>query len=213
MHIPTKFQQHDPALLNDIIVTYPFATLITHSDQGLEVNHIPFYLDQNRDKEFIQGHIATANPLWKNVNDKSEVLIVFQGPNCYISPNHYPTKNETGKAVPTWNYVAVHVRGVMSYIHDEEWKLNMINNLTSQHEAGQPSPWSISDAPEIYIQKMLPAIVGLEIKVTSITGQWKLSQNQPERNIRGVIAGLYQNSDSNSQKVAGLVNQRAIETC
>ena len=131
----------------------------------------------------------------------------------YISPNYYPTKKETGKVVPTWNYVTVHVKGVMSYIHDEKWKLNMLNNLTNQHEVGQPNPWSISDAPEEYIQKMIPAIVGLEIKALSITGQWKVSQNQPEQNKQGVAAGLSQESESDSQKIAELVKGHTIETC
>ena len=213
MHIPKKFKQNDPNHLKDIILKYPFATLITNSDSGLEANHIPIFLNQSKGKDILQGHIAKVNPLWKNLKDKSEVLVVFNGPNCYISPNYYPTKKETGKVVPTWNYVTVHVKGVMSYIHDEKWKLNMLNNLTNQHEVGQPNPWSISDAPEEYIQKMIPAIVGLEIKALSITGQWKVSQNQPEQNKQGVAAGLSQESESDSQKIAELVKGHTIETC
>ncbi len=213
MHIPKKFKQNDQNHLKDIIIKYPFATLITNSDAGLEANHIPLFLNQSNGKDVLQGHIAKANPLWKNLKDKSEVLVVFNGPNCYISPNYYPTKKETGKAVPTWNYVTVHVKGVMSYIHDEKWKLNMINNLTNQHEAGQPIPWSTLDAPEEYIQKMISAIVGLEIEALSITGQWKLSQNQPEQNKQSVVAGLSQEIESDSQKIAELVKGHAIETC
>jgi transcriptional regulator len=212
MHTPKTFQQNDPQHLHDIIINYPFATLVTHSQSGLEVNHLPFFLKQSKGKTILQGHIAKANPLWKNLNDNADVLLVFHGPNCYISPNHYPTKKETGKAVPTWNYVVVHVKGTLSFIHDQSWKLNMINNLTNQHEAEQENPWSISDAPEIYIEKMLTAIVGLEIEVLSITGKWKLSQNQPERNKQGVVTGLSQANDSDLRKVAELVKKYAIET-
>jgi transcriptional regulator len=211
MHTPKTFQQNDSVHLQEIMVNYPFATLVTHSQSGLEVNHLPFFLTKSKEKELLQGHISKANPLWKNLNDNAEVLLVFHGPNCYISPNHYPTKKETGKAVPTWNYVVVHVKGTLSFIHDQAWKLDMINNLTNQHEAEQDNPWSISDAPEIYIEKMLPAIVGLEIEVLSITGQWKLSQNQPEKNKQGVVAGLSKANDIDLNKIAKLVKKYAIE--
>ncbi len=215
MHIPRKFEQSDLVQCKELIDNYPFATLITHSESGLEANHIPFLLKQSKGKNVLQGHIAKVNNLWKSVKNEADVLVVFNGPNCYITPNHYPTKKEHGKAVPTWNYVTVHVKGIMSYIHDKEWNLNMINNLTHHQEANQPTPWSLSDAPGDYIQKMLPAIVGLEIEVLSIKGQWKVSQNQPEKNKQGVISGLSREAEhsiqnSDSQKIAELVKQHAI---
>ncbi|ANG65288.1 transcriptional regulator [Marinobacterium aestuarii] len=205
MHNPKNFQQNDRAQLEGLIREYPFATLMTHSASGLEANHLPVLLCEKDGKAVLQAHIARANPLWKTLPDKSDVLVVFNGPNCYISPNHYPTKQETGKAVPTWNYVVVHVKGVMSYIQDKDWLLAMINRLTDQHEAGQQRPWSTADAPEEFIQKMLPAIVGLEIEISAITGQWKLSQNQPERNRRGVVAGLSGESGDQYRTIAELV--------
>jgi transcriptional regulator len=207
MHIPKVFQQNDSIHLQDIMVKYPFASLITHSETGVEVNHIPFFLDKSTGKAVLQGHIAKANPLWKNVKDKSDVLLVFHGPNCYISPNLYPTKKENGRAVPTWNYVAVHVKGVMLTRFDDQFKLDMLNNLTHQHEQNQESPWSINDAPEQYIKRMLPAIVGLEVQIESITGQWKVSQNQPEINKQGVIAGLSKEQTSDAIKIAELVQE------
>lgn len=205
MHCPKIFQQNDDIHLQDIIVNYPFASLVTHSGAGIEVNHIPFILDKSKDQCVLQGHIAKANPLWKTVKDKADVLLVFHGPNCYISPNHYPTKKEHGRAVPTWNYVAVHVKGSLSYRFDDAFKLKMLNNLTRQHEADQATPWSIEDAPEQYIQRMLPAIIGLEIQIISITGQWKVSQNQPEINKQGVIDGLQQEQTHDAHKIAALV--------
>ena len=205
MHIPKTFEQNEQTHLHDIIAKHPFATLICHSESGIEVNHIPFFLDKSNGKYVLQGHIAKANPLWKSVNEQSEVVLVFHGPNCYISPNHYPTKKENGRAVPTWNYVAVHVKGALQYRFNDEFKLNMLDNLTKQHEAEQEEAWSIHDAPAQYINRMLPAIVGLEIQITSITGKWKVSQNQPEVNKQGVIAGLSKQNSNDAQEIATLV--------
>tara|TARA_R110002094_G_C4874351_1_gene208666 strand:- start:372 stop:1004 length:633 start_codon:yes stop_codon:yes gene_type:complete len=205
MHIPKKFEQTDTAQLEGLIRDYPFATLVTDSESGIEATHLPVVLMEVAGKKVLQAHIAKANPLWKTVSDRSEVLIIFNGPNCYISPNHYPTKRETGESVPTWNYVVVHVKGVISFVQDEAWLQTAVDNLTAQHELRQAIPWTTSDAPEGYIEKMLSAIVGLEIEITSITGQWKLSQNQPDKNRLGVIAGLSSESESQYQKVAELV--------
>ena len=205
MYTPKAFEQNDPDHLHDIIAKHPFATLISHSESGIEVNHIPFFLDKSNGKYVLQGHIAKANPLWKTVNEQSEVVLVFHGPNCYISPNFYPTKKENGRAVPTWNYVAVHVKGVLQYRFNDEFKLNMLDNLTTQHEAEQEEPWSIHDAPEQYIKRMLPAIVGLEIQITAITGKWKLSQNQPQVNKQGVVEGLFKQNTNDAQEIATLV--------
>lgn len=205
MHVPKAFQQDDPVALHELMVKYPLASLIAYSATGIEVNHIPFFLNKSKGKLSLQGHIAKANPLWKLIKDKSQVLLVFHGPNCYISPNYYPTKKEQGKVVPTWNYVAVHVKGLLSYRFDTEFKLDMLNNLTIQHEQNQEKPWSITDAPMQYIQRMLAAIVGLEIEILSITGKWKVSQNQPEINKQGVVSGLSNEKTTNALSMADLV--------
>lgn len=205
MYIPKKFQQSDTTALKAMIVEYPFATLINCSELGVEANHIPLMLQQVEGKDVLQGHIAKANPLWKNMAEKTEVLIVFNGPNCYISPNYYPTKMATGKAVPTWNYVAVHVKGLISFVHDKTWNLNLLDSLTTHHEAQQPEPWSIEDAPKEYIEKMLPAIVGIEIDITSIIGKWKVSQNQADINKQGIYNALSGDVKSNALKIAKLV--------
>jgi transcriptional regulator len=205
MHIPSKFKQNEESTLLEIIREYPFATLITNSESGIEATHLPVILAKTDGKNIIQAHIARANKIWKSVKEDSEILLVFNGPNCYISPNYYPTKAEAGKAVPTWNYVVVHVKGHISFIHDEKWIYNMIDSLTNEHESMQEMPWSISDAPDTYINKMLPAIVGIEISVSSMEGQWKLSQNQPEVNKFGVIKGLLENGEL---KVSELVNDQ-----
>lgn len=205
MHTPIKFQQNEDSQLKSIIREYPFATLITYSESGIEATHLPVTLIDMGEKSIIQAHIARANKLWKSVKEGSEILLIFNGPNCYVSPNYYPTKKESGKAVPTWNYVVVHVKGVISFIHDEKWIYNMIDSLTKEHEAKQDVPWSMSDAPDTYINKMLPAIVGIEIVIDSFEGQWKLSQNQPEVNQVGVIQGLLEKGQACDRKVSELV--------
>ena len=205
MFIPTKFKQENIEDLVMLMQQYSFATLITQSEVGIEATHLPMIVVKKSDEFYLKAHIAKANPLWKSVANGSGVLVIFNGPNCYISPNNYPTKKETGKAVPTWNYVVVHVNGVISFIHDSEWIYNAIETLTTIHESGQPAPWSISDAPYEYIQRMLPAIVGIEIEVSSITGQWKLSQNQPEVNQRGVAETLAASTDSSVSEIASMI--------
>ncbi len=205
MYIAKKFQQSDSTVLKALIAEYPFATLISCSELGIEANHIPLMFKQVDGKDVLQGHIAKANPLWQSMAEKAEVLIVFNGPNCYISPNYYPTKMVTGKAVPTWNYVAVHVKGHISFVHDNTWNLNLLDSLTTQHEAQQPEPWSIEDAPKAYIDKMLPAIVGIEVDITSIVGKWKVSQNQVEINKQGIFSALSNDTESHARKIAALV--------
>ncbi|WP_226664597.1 FMN-binding negative transcriptional regulator [Microbulbifer aggregans] len=205
MYIPKAFQQEDPALLDQLIKDFPFGTLVTHTESGLDAQHLPFLLADEQHKKVLKAHISKGNPLWKQVQEDSEVLAIFHGPNGYVSPNFYPTKLESGKGVPTWNYAVVHVKGRVRFTQDPEWIKSLIDELTAQHEASQEKPWSTADAPGGYIEKMLPAIVGLEIEVTSITGKWKLSQNQPEQNQQGVIAGLATRAQPQELTLSGLM--------
>ncbi|MGO2342374.1 FMN-binding negative transcriptional regulator [Vibrio litoralis] len=190
MHKLKVFQQSNIEHLHQIINDYPFSTLMVSTKSGIEVDHLPMILTIDDGVVRLQGHIAKANPLAKLVNDETKATIIFHGPNCYISPNYYPTKKENGKAVPTWNYIVVHVTGAIKCIHDNDWKLDFLNRLTDKHESNSDEPWSISDAPQEYIEKMLPAIVGLEVQIESIEGKWKVSQDKPEINQQGVVEGL-----------------------
>ncbi|MGO2498079.1 MAG: FMN-binding negative transcriptional regulator [Vibrio litoralis] len=190
MHKLKVFQQSNIEHLHQIINDYPFSTLMVSTESGIEVDHLPMILTIDDGVVCLQGHIAKANPLAKLVNDETKATIIFHGPNCYISPNYYPTKKENGKAVPTWNYIVVHVTGAIKCIHDNDWKLDFLNRLTDKHESNSDEPWSISDAPQEYIEKMLPAIVGLEVQIESIEGKWKVSQDKPEINQQGVVEGL-----------------------
>ena len=208
MHIPKQFKQEDKAKIKTLIADYPLAALIFKNANGLEANHIPLQLTQTNDQEWtLIGHIARGNPMWKNVEDKADILVIFQGPQSYITPNWYPTKQEHKKVVPTWNYAAIHIHGALSFIHETQWKIDMLNSLTNQMEADQAKPWQLSDAPEDYVEKQLNAIVGIEISVNQIEGKWKLSQNQPEQNRMGVIQGLSQSERLEAQAMSKVMNQ------
>ncbi|MDU0112700.1 FMN-binding negative transcriptional regulator [Psychrosphaera aquimarina] len=206
MYAPNNFKQTDIRELIAIMREYPFATLITHSISGIEANHLPVTIVESDGGMAIHAHIAKANKLWQSVEQGADVLLIFNGPNCYVSPNYYPTKKENGRAVPTWNYVVVHVKGNISFIHDEQWVYRMLDTLTKEHEAEQISPWSITDAPVEYIDKMLSAIVGIEISIDEIEGKWKLSQNQPDVNKLGVMQRLIENGQAQQVKISELIN-------
>jgi transcriptional regulator len=152
----------------------------------------------------LQGHIARANPLWRQAAD-AEVLVIFHGPQAYVTPSWYPTKREHGKAVPTWNYAVVHARGRLRVIEDPVWLRQQLEALVTHHESSFAEPWQISDAPPDYINKMLGAIVGIEISITGLTGKWKISQNQPEANRTGVVKGLRQQGTDDALQIADLV--------
>ena len=195
MYIPKHFAVDDPHVLAALVQAHPLATIISTQGGQVNANHIPLILSAKEQAQILQGHIAKVNSLWRDVDDDSEVLVIFQGPDGYISPNWYPSKQEHGKVVPTWNYATVHVRGRIRFIEDQAWKLSFLNQLTDQHENKQAKPWSVSDAPVDYTGRLLEAIVGLEISVDSIEGKYKLSQNQSPLNYQGVIEGL-QTQDS-----------------
>jgi len=191
MYLPKHFEKADENVLIYFIREFPFALIITSKNLELNAEHIPLWVNQHSDNSFVlQGHVAKSNPLWINGPDNESALIVFQGEDAYISPNWLPSKKENGQVVPTWNYRSVHVYGVISYIHDAEWKLALLQNLTHAHEKDQPTSWTIEDAPREFIDKLLPAIVGIEISVTRIQGKFKMSQNQPSENRRGIAKAL-----------------------
>jgi len=203
MYQPKSFQQDNVDEMKAMMKAYPLATLVTTGQHGTQANHIPLILKEVAAGEHVLwGHLAKANPLWQELDNSASVLVIFHGPNGYVSPNYYPTKQEHGKVVPTWNYVAVHVRGELAFIHEDEWKLEMLNKLTAQHESQQKDPWSVSDAPKAFTQSLLGAIVGFEIKVTVMEGKWKAGQNQPRKNRQGTIDGLSVSQNSADKKMA-----------
>jgi transcriptional regulator len=190
MYIPSLFQESRIEILHELVQANSFGTLVTVEADGLNANHLPFELVSDGSPfGVLRAHVARANPVWQNIG-QVEALAIFQGPQAYITPSWYPTKRENGKAVPTWNYMVVHAYGPLKAVDDAEWLRGMVTRLTERHEAGQWKPWQVTDAPADYIDKMLSAIVGLEIPVTRMLGKWKVSQNQPEANRQGAEAGL-----------------------
>ena len=193
MYLPNHFEINDQEELLAFVKAFPFATLVSNGDDGLNAEHIPMLIHVDAENRVVlQAHIAKANKLWQSLANQADVLVIFQGENAYITPNWYPSKKVDGKAVPTWNYRAVHIKGTINFIHEAEWKLLLLEKLTNIHEQKQPAPWSISDAPQDYIEQRLAGIVGVEITVTDIQGKFKLSQNQSVENKNGVWDGLAQ---------------------
>ncbi|HEV2680374.1 MAG TPA: FMN-binding negative transcriptional regulator [Rhodanobacter sp.] len=202
MYTPKHFEEVRVEALHGLVRAYPFATLVTHAANGMTANHLPFELVG----EVLHGHVARGNELAQQ--DDAEVLLIFCGPHGYISPNWYPSKHETGREVPTWNYAVVHVHGRLRVVDDAAWLRRLLETLTDHHEVGQPQPWRVTDAPEDHVEKLLRAIVGLEIVIDRIEGKFKLSQNHPARNRAGVIAGLRQRDGDGDTELADLMAQQ-----
>lgn len=192
MYTPHAFELTDLGSQQQIIDRYPFGTLVTQGNGDLVATHLPFLLSQNDSGPgALQAHIAKNNKEFACMPDGTPVLAMFHGPHAYISPSWYPTKKITqGKAVPTWNYVSVHVHGRLSIKTDPAWLLEHLEQQTTRYEHGRPDSWSISDAPSDYIEMMLQHIVGIEISITKIVGKTKLSQNRPLIDQQSVIQGL-----------------------
>ena len=180
MYIPPHFAETDPAELQRIVRTHPLGVLCTHGAQGIDANHLPFLFDADGGPQGrLLGHVARANPLWQGAAASgSPVLVVFRGAEGYVSPNGYPSKHETHRAVPTWNYEVVHVHGTLVVHDDEKFTRSVVARLTHVHEAGEPIPWKMGDAPADYLAEMLRAIVGFEVQITRLEGKRKLSQNR-----------------------------------
>ena len=201
MYLPKHFEVTDPDLLAQLIGEYPLATLIGRLGGQTEVNHLPLML--NSDRTRLYGHVAKNNPLLKIADQaSSEVTAVFHGPNAYVTPSWYPSKPETGKVVPTWNYAVVHVQGNLGLMGDLHWMRNHVSQMTDTHEPTYQSQWKLNDAPEEYVQMMLNAIVGIEIRISSLVGKFKLSQNRSAQDYAGVLEELKHSSNRNLQGMA-----------
>ncbi len=191
MYTPKHFEEQRPEVLQELMAAYPLAALVTNAVSGIEANHIPLLFDPEPGPHgVLLGHMARGNGQWRNWAANQQALAIFQGPQAYISPNWYPTKHENGRAVPTWNYVVVHAHGTIHVHDDPEWLRGFLNRLTATHEASENLPWKPSDAPVGYIDGLLKAIVGVELRITKLEGKWKVSQNQPEANRTGAAESL-----------------------
>jgi transcriptional regulator len=213
MYIPAHFEESRIEVLHDLILTHPLSTLVTMSSIGINANHIPLHLIQQAGQYGkLQGHVARENPVWSDLVNDVETLVIFQGPSNYISPSWYPTKQEHGKVVPTWNYVTVHAYGTLRVIEDPVWIKIQLESLTAQQEASFDKPWAISDAPVEFTNKMMGAIVCIEILITKLIGKWKVSQNQPAINRAGVVEGLESLGKSAATELAAAIDKTMKKT-
>jgi Transcriptional regulator len=203
VYLPKHFAETRLDVLHGFIRSRAFGTLVTMTTRGIEANHIPFVLKSDPAPfGTLEGHLARANSQWRDSIPHVEALVIFEGPDAYIAPSWYPTKRETGKAVPTWNYIVVHARGKLRVIEDESWLRSHVEELTHQHERGRGEPWAVSDAPPGYIEQLLRGTVGIQIELTRLEGKWKLGQNRSEADRRGVLEGLRAEPGLSSQWMA-----------
>ncbi|MEN3293946.1 MAG: transcriptional regulator [Burkholderiales bacterium] len=206
MYVPSQFEENRPEVLHQLIGEHPLGMLVTLDPDGLNANHIPFEFDpEPAPYGVLRAHVARSNPVWRTFSADVEALVVFQGAQAYISPAWYATKQQDGKVVPTYNYMVVHACGAMRVIDDPVWVRGLVERLTDRHEAGRASPWKVADAPRDYIDKLLSAIVGIEIPISKLVGKWKVSQNQPQANRDGVVNGLSEIGDDNATGMARAV--------
>jgi transcriptional regulator len=191
VYLPPHFEEHRVEAMHDLIRACPLGTIVHLSADGLTANHIPFLVDSAAGPNgTLLAHVARNNALWHEASPDQDVLVIFQGPDAYISPNWYATKQETHEVVPTYNYAVVHASGRLQVHDDEKWLRGVIGKLTKVMEASQPTPWKMADAPREYLNARLTEIVGIEIPITRLTGKFKLSQNRPLADRDGAIAGL-----------------------
>lgn len=193
MYNPSHFNNSDDrAALLALMRAHPLGALVTHGPEGLDANHLPFEVDEAAG--VLRAHVARANPLWQQVpaNGGMPAMVIFRGQAGYISPNWYPSKHETHRQVPTWNYQVVHVHGQLTVMDQERFVRGLVARLTREHEkrSNQAKPWMMGDAPADYIDQMLAAIVGIEVTLERLEGKFKLSQNKDERDRLGVVEGL-----------------------
>lgn len=210
MYAPSHFREDRIAVLHEAIRAARLATLATFDGAELEASHIPMILDAAEGPQgTLYGHLARANPQWQRGAAGVPALAIFTGPDAYVSPSWYPTKRQTEKVVPTWNYVAVHAYGALEFFDDPERLLAVVTKLTETHEAGRPNPWAVSDAPADYLAGMLKGIIGFRLPITRLEGKWKLSQNRTPEDRAGVIAGLKAEGGPAEQAVAAVMQGRA----
>ena len=214
MYVPPSFAEQRPEVMLDFIEAHPFGALVTASADGLFATHIPFVLDRSAGAGphgTLRAHVARANPHATRAPLTAEGLVIFAGPQAYVSPANYPSKARHGKVVPTWNYVAVHAYGAVRFVDDAEFLQRNVAELSARHEAGRPVPWTVDDAPPEYVSALLKAIVGVEIEIARLEGKWKMSQTRPAEDIDGVVAGLGASADPGERAVAELVDARRPE--
>jgi transcriptional regulator len=195
-------------VLHKAIRDIRLGTLVVADDEGVpHVAHVPFVLKTDSYTSSLETHVARANPIWKLLNQKRTVLALFQGPQAYIRPSWYPAKQEHGKVVPTWSYVAVHVRGSASTMSAMDHLLTHVRELSDEQESMQTKPWSVDDAPEGFISTLARGIVGITVQIAHIEGVWKMNQHRSNADREGTIDGLSERNDPGAQAVASIMRE------
>ena len=209
MYLPRHYEVTELPALHALIEAHPLGTWVLHAGGELVANHIPFLLDPTRG-EFgtLCGHVARANPAWEALAPGVPSLVVFQGTDAYVTPSWYAAKQEHGRVVPTWNYATVHANGTARAIEDADWLRAHVSLMSGTQERHESAPWAVTDAPPEFIEKMLTAIVGIEIPIARLVGKWKVSQNRDEADRQGVIAGLARRGGDAAAEMAKLVRER-----
>jgi transcriptional regulator len=208
VYMPAHFEVTDKAALHDVIVEHPLGTWIVSNNGELLINHIPFLLKPDCDTHgVLNGHVARANPVWKQLTAGVKSAVVFHAEQGYVSPSWYPSKQQNPGVVPTWNYAVVHVHGRAKVIEDKQWLLQHVSMNTRRHEDHRNHPWQVADAPAEYVDKLLAGIVGIEIQIETIQGKFKLSQNRPVVDQQGVVTGLQESGDPEALSLAKRMQQ------
>jgi len=206
MYVNALHQLTDHETLFSLLSSHPLGAWVCHGHEGLIANHVPFLLDRTRGPfGTLIGHVSRANAVWRELGPTTPSVVMFQGPNAYITPGWYPGNAEHGKVVPTWNYVVAHVHGVARAIEDRDWMLDMLNRLTGVHEARRSVPWSVIDAPAQFIDKLMRAIVGIEIPIDRLEGKLKASQDEAMQDRLGTVRGLREETGDEARMMADLV--------
>lgn len=206
MYQPPHFREDRIEVQHDLIRAHPLGLLITAGPGGLMANPIPMLIyPEGSERGTLRAHLARGNPQWRELSAVAECLVVFQGPQEYVTPSWYPTKQETGKVVPTWNYVTVHAHGELEFFEEKERLLSLVTRLTEKHEGKRAQPWAVSDAPIDYIEAHLKGIVGFRLPIARIEGKWKMSQNRNREDRQGVVAGLGEASGPLEEAVAKIM--------
>jgi transcriptional regulator len=203
VYLPNHFAETRVEFLHQAIERAGLATLVSAGPDGLDASHVPLLLEPTpRPLGRLLGHVARANAQWQTTPPDVDALVIFLGSDAYVTPSWYATKRETGKVVPTWNYVAIHAHGRARFFHERERLLDVVTRLTDRHERLRASPWEVTDAPADYVDGMLKGIVGVEFTITRLEGKWKASQNRSDADRQGVGEGLEREGQ---EKMAGLV--------
>lgn len=209
MYIPPQFKEDRVPVLHDAIRQAGLATLVTYGANGLDASHVPMLLEPDPAPfGTLRGHISRANLQWRQSSPAVQALAIFLGPDAYISPAWYATKRQTGKVVPTWNYVAIHAAGSLRFFDDPDRLLALVTGLTERHEGERADPWAVEDAPDEFIRAQLKGIVGFELTIDRLEGKWKMSQNRPLEDRTGAAEGLRREGGAAEAAIAGLIAER-----